>query len=261
MWPALWVIGDSSRQGKKWPGCGELDILEEANGDGKGRGTAHCDISPKGICNEPWGRTSSVEMENQGWYVLPPPSRFKSRFTPAKHSSRRVWRMVWDRTNLVDWRSEIITWHMHDKQFHHSPALKLEALQCGPPWRRSPCSSFSMWPWADSWSVFPFPHFFSPPQAKKTDHTGNVARHAKRQDTGRIRCHDGGGIRCALLIGVMRVRTHMRDGSWSRWMKISSDIQPYFFWSCFSIPGIYSGILVFRIAIFSHNFMISLYIS
>ncbi|KAK4448337.1 concanavalin A-like lectin/glucanase domain-containing protein [Podospora aff. communis PSN243] len=98
MWPAFWVLGNSSRQGTKWPGCGELDVLEMVNGVLLGHGTAHCDISPHGICNETTGLTSKAPVPNQDW---------------------RLWRIIWDRAvDTNDWRSENITWYANSEQFH-----------------------------------------------------------------------------------------------------------------------------------------------
>ncbi|KAK0620066.1 secreted glucosidase [Immersiella caudata] len=98
MWPAFWVLGNSSRAGTKWPGCGELDILETVNGVLEGHGTAHCNTSPGGICDETTGLTSQTSVPNQDW---------------------QLWRMIWDRsTDASDWQSENITWWANHKLFH-----------------------------------------------------------------------------------------------------------------------------------------------
>ncbi|KAK3307195.1 concanavalin A-like lectin/glucanase domain-containing protein [Chaetomium strumarium] len=95
IWPAFWLLGDSLRRGGSWPACGELDILETVNGQLTGYGTAHCDVYPGGICNEPSGRGASISIPNQDWHT---------------------WRIVWDRTN-GDWRAQSITWYMDGRQF------------------------------------------------------------------------------------------------------------------------------------------------
>ncbi|KAK4238995.1 concanavalin A-like lectin/glucanase domain-containing protein [Achaetomium macrosporum] len=95
IWPAFWLLGDSLRRGGSWPACGELDILETVNGQLTGYGTAHCDVYPGGICNEPTGRGATIAIPNQDW---------------------QTWRIVWDRTN-GDWRAQSITWYMNGQQF------------------------------------------------------------------------------------------------------------------------------------------------
>ncbi|AEO66263.1 73c81e02-086d-4723-b724-89170a70891b [Thermothielavioides terrestris] len=96
IWPAFWLLGDSIRHGTAWPECGELDILETIDGQLTGYGTAHCDVTPGGICNEPNGIGGSIGMPSQDW---------------------QTWRLVWDRTT-GNWQTETITWYMNGQQFH-----------------------------------------------------------------------------------------------------------------------------------------------
>ncbi|MFC9769020.1 glycoside hydrolase family 16 protein [Rhodococcus jostii] len=54
-WPAFWMLGDEVRtQGTrlKWPGAGEWDVMEGANGRDSHFGTLHCGVAPGGPCNE-----------------------------------------------------------------------------------------------------------------------------------------------------------------------------------------------------------------
>ncbi|EED24462.1 endo-1,3(4)-beta-glucanase, putative [Talaromyces stipitatus ATCC 10500] len=95
IWPAFWILGDSIRHGTGWPACGELDILETVNGQLTGYGTAHCNVNPGGICNEPNGLGGRITIPDQSWHT---------------------WRMVWDRTPS-SWQSETITWYMDGRQF------------------------------------------------------------------------------------------------------------------------------------------------
>lgn len=95
IWPAFWILGDSLRHGTGWPACGELDILETVDGILTGHGTAHCDVNPGGICNEPNGLGGSISIPDQSWHT---------------------WRMIWDR-NPSSWESETITWYMDGQQF------------------------------------------------------------------------------------------------------------------------------------------------
>ena len=75
---------------------GELDILEQIDGDGVGHGTAHCDVNPGGICNESNGLGASVKIPGHGY---------------------ETWRLQWDKTEN-DWTKHKITWSMSGKQYH-----------------------------------------------------------------------------------------------------------------------------------------------
>ena len=55
-WPAFWALGAPFRGVyTNWPGVGELDILEDVNGQSNVYGTLHCGVSPGGPCNETTG--------------------------------------------------------------------------------------------------------------------------------------------------------------------------------------------------------------
>lgn len=95
IWPAFWLLGDVLRHGGSWPACGELDVLETVDGQLTGYGTAHCDVDPGGICNEPNGLGNHIAIPDQSWHT---------------------WRIVWDRTPS-SWQSETITWYMDGEQF------------------------------------------------------------------------------------------------------------------------------------------------
>lgn len=95
IWPAFWILGNSIRSGTAWPECGELDILETIDGQLTGYGTAHCDVTPGGICNESNGLGGSITIPDQSWHT---------------------WRITWDRTPST-WESETITWYMDGRQF------------------------------------------------------------------------------------------------------------------------------------------------
>jgi hypothetical protein len=52
-WPAFWALGSPYRGNYwNWPGIGELDIMENVNGQNKVWGTLHCGVNPGGPCNE-----------------------------------------------------------------------------------------------------------------------------------------------------------------------------------------------------------------
>ena len=55
-WPAFWALGAGERtDANAWPGVGELDFLENVNGDNRIHGTFHCGIGQGGPCNEKTG--------------------------------------------------------------------------------------------------------------------------------------------------------------------------------------------------------------
>lgn len=96
IWPAWWSLGDSIRNGVAWPACGELDIMEQVNGELIGHGTVHCDVYPGGICNEGNGLGEAIGMPDLSWHT---------------------WRLELDRRsgNFAD---QAITWFMDGQQFH-----------------------------------------------------------------------------------------------------------------------------------------------
>jgi hypothetical protein len=52
-WPAFWALGAPFRPDfAGWPGIGELDIMENVDGQNTDYGTLHCGVSPGGPCNE-----------------------------------------------------------------------------------------------------------------------------------------------------------------------------------------------------------------
>lgn len=61
-WPAFWMLGSAARPvgATNWPGIGEWDIMEHANGIDGVIGTFHCGTAPGGPCNENTGISSGV---------------------------------------------------------------------------------------------------------------------------------------------------------------------------------------------------------
>ncbi len=52
-WPAFWMLGAGIRDDtSKWPSHGEIDILENVNGDNLVHGTLHCGVENGGPCHE-----------------------------------------------------------------------------------------------------------------------------------------------------------------------------------------------------------------
>ncbi|RFU74543.1 glycoside hydrolase family 16 [Trichoderma arundinaceum] len=97
MWPAFWMLGDSQRHGTAWPLCGELDIFEQINGQLTGYGTAHCDHTGGGACNEPSGLGQSVAMPQDDEF--------------------HVWALKIDRSSN-NWQTETIQWFLDGAPFH-----------------------------------------------------------------------------------------------------------------------------------------------
>jgi beta-glucanase (GH16 family) len=55
-WPAFWMLGAPYRGNyQNWPGIGEIDVMENANGLNRWIGALHCGTNPNGPCNEPSG--------------------------------------------------------------------------------------------------------------------------------------------------------------------------------------------------------------
>ncbi len=96
IWPAFWIMGDSIRHGTVWPGNGEIDVMERVNSEKAGHGTLHCDVNPNGICSEPNGLGSTVNLPDNDWHV---------------------WRVEWDR-RADDWNDEVLTWYLDGNKFH-----------------------------------------------------------------------------------------------------------------------------------------------
>jgi beta-glucanase (GH16 family) len=92
VWPAFWLLGSSNREpgGKKWPMCGEIDIMETKNGEAIAYNTVHCDQPTGGLCAEPKGITQSINMTtSQSWHT---------------------WRVEWDLTS-TEMETQSITWY------------------------------------------------------------------------------------------------------------------------------------------------------
>ncbi|KAK1246006.1 hypothetical protein MKX07_005075 [Trichoderma sp. CBMAI-0711] len=137
IWPAFWMLGDVLRHGGSWPSCGEIDILEQVNGQPTGHGTLHCDVYPGGICNEGNGIGGPVNFNN--------PNDF------------HTWRVEIDRTSN-NWQTETLTWSLDGTNFFqitgsrignqnvwnniaHSPLFFILNVAVGGSWPGNPNSS------------------------------------------------------------------------------------------------------------------------
>ncbi|PRX91751.1 glycoside hydrolase family 16 protein [Allonocardiopsis opalescens] len=66
-WPAFWMLGAPFRGNyHNWPGIGEIDIMENVNGQNLTHGVLHCDVAPGGACNEFNGIGNSYDLGAPG---------------------------------------------------------------------------------------------------------------------------------------------------------------------------------------------------
>ncbi|RGP76806.1 secreted glucosidase [Fusarium longipes] len=99
IWPAFWLLGDSHRKGTLiWPACGEIDIMENVNGETKTQGVIHCDKNPGGICNEKNGIAGATALPDGG-------------------SDFHTYTAVIDRTP-DNWMEESVTFFLDGKRYH-----------------------------------------------------------------------------------------------------------------------------------------------
>lgn len=91
IWPAFWSLGEAVRSGTDWPGCGEIDTMENINGGSLGYGTLHCG----GACNDPTGLSQGMAFD---------------------YGTFHTWAHAIDLRNS-DWREQSITWYMDGQAF------------------------------------------------------------------------------------------------------------------------------------------------
>ncbi|MGG2461474.1 glycoside hydrolase family 16 protein [Streptomyces sp. RGM 3693] len=107
-WPAFWTLGADYRGNyQNWPGIGEFDIMENANGLNKVWGTLHCGVNPGGPCNETQGKSSSRDC---------PGSACQAGF--------HTYALELDRTNPA---AEALHWYVDGQQFHTVIASEMDA--------------------------------------------------------------------------------------------------------------------------------------
>jgi beta-glucanase (GH16 family) len=105
-WPAFWSLGQPLRTGGQWPGVGEIDVLEDVNGQNLAYGTLHCGVSPGGPCNEGTGRGGSTACPN---------SQCPGNF--------HTYAIEWDRSVSP----EQIRWYVDDQQYFAVDASQFDA--------------------------------------------------------------------------------------------------------------------------------------
>jgi hypothetical protein len=106
IWSAFWLLGDSHRRGTLiWPACGEIDIMENVNGETKTQGVIHCDKNPGGICNEKNGIPGAIALPDAG-------------------SGFHTYTAVIDRTP-GNWMEESVTFFLDGVQYHQVTGARI----------------------------------------------------------------------------------------------------------------------------------------
>ncbi|KAF3925579.1 Beta-glucanase [Orbilia brochopaga] len=95
IWPAFWAMGKAFRDNGNagWPTTGELDIMENVNGQSKAFNVVHCGTNGGGPCDEYNGIGNGGNL-------------------PLTRNQFNVHRLIIDRTSS-DWRAQTITWQLN----------------------------------------------------------------------------------------------------------------------------------------------------
>ncbi|MFD6903724.1 glycoside hydrolase family 16 protein [Streptomyces sp. NPDC060077] len=97
-WPAFWMLGGPYRGNYwNWPGVGELDIMENTQGNNTVFATMHCGTAPGGPCNEHSGIGGSTTCQGT-----------------TCQAGFHTYRMEWDRSTSV----EEIRFYLDGNNFH-----------------------------------------------------------------------------------------------------------------------------------------------
>ncbi|MER6625945.1 MULTISPECIES: glycoside hydrolase family 16 protein [unclassified Streptomyces] len=97
-WPAFWMLGSPYRGNYwNWPAVGELDIMENTQGNNTVFATMHCGTSPGGPCNETSGIGGSTTCQGT-----------------TCQAGFHTYRMEWDRSTSV----EEIRFYLDGNNFH-----------------------------------------------------------------------------------------------------------------------------------------------
>ncbi|MBT0771622.1 carbohydrate-binding protein [Kineosporia sp. J2-2] len=107
IWPAFWSLGAAFRGNyTNWPGVGEIDVMENVNGQNTGYGTLHCGVAPGGPCNEYNGLSGN-----------------KSGFSPTLQGGFHTYAVELDRSTSP----EQLRWYIDGQQFHSVSASQMDA--------------------------------------------------------------------------------------------------------------------------------------
>jgi len=107
IWPAFWSLGAAFRGNyTNWPQVGEIDVMENVNGQNTEYGTLHCGTSPGGPCNETNGLGGSLAGLN-----------------PSLQSAFHTYAVELDRSTSP----EQLRWYIDGQQFHTVTADQVDA--------------------------------------------------------------------------------------------------------------------------------------
>ncbi len=105
-WPAFWLLGEGARIDRwSWPSIGEIDILEDINGQSLVFGTLHCGITPGGPCNETTGIGSGPHA------------------CPGCQTGYHTYRIEYDRSVSP----EVVRWYLDGQQYHSANSSQVDA--------------------------------------------------------------------------------------------------------------------------------------
>ncbi|PKN93863.1 MAG: 1,3-beta-glucanase [Chloroflexi bacterium HGW-Chloroflexi-6] len=97
-WPAFWLLGAPFRGNYwNWPSIGEMDIMENINGQNTLYSTLHCGVNPGGPCNETSGIGGNI-----------------SGVSPSLQSAFHTYRVEWDKSVSPNQ----LRWYLDGVQFH-----------------------------------------------------------------------------------------------------------------------------------------------
>ncbi|MBC9724355.1 family 16 glycosylhydrolase [Streptomyces sp. TRM68367] len=97
-WPAFWMLGGPYRGNyQNWPGVGEIDIMENTQGQNTVFATMHCGTAPGGPCNENSGIGSSTTCPGA-----------------ACHAGFHTYAVEWDRSTSP----QEIRFYVDDTHYH-----------------------------------------------------------------------------------------------------------------------------------------------
>jgi beta-glucanase (GH16 family) len=88
IWPAFWMLGADYRSNFDWPNVGEVDVMENLNGENRAFHVVHC-----ATCNEPNGRGSTTTITHGQFHVL----RFEIKRAASTNS----------------WQTETLSWYLN----------------------------------------------------------------------------------------------------------------------------------------------------